>query len=211
MDEGDSIFLYSGSCSDCYYYVCSSNYCSRWQPTRFRLANLLKWEGFYALYYIWCFVFAFCLNFIVDVSWHPHITLCRGRFPYILTPQNDNRPFIPYLFHSAHDGQLLYLTFHYSTTKIMVGHFCHLPCECSIYPIHMDAISSSYWHGHFNIWIKDLRQESEVWVVSYLWCRVMLEIIIFTLFRKIIDELSSCDGYRIFLFLFLILDFFILN
>ena len=31
MDEGDSIFLYSGGHSNCYHYVCSSNYRSKWQ------------------------------------------------------------------------------------------------------------------------------------------------------------------------------------
>ena len=72
MDEGDNIFLYSGSYFDCYHYVCSNNYCSRWQQTRFRLSNFLRWEGVYALYNIWCFVSTFFLNFIVDVSWRSH-------------------------------------------------------------------------------------------------------------------------------------------
>ena len=39
----------------------------------------------------------------------------------------------------------------------------------------------------------------------------MLEIIIFTLFRKITNELSSCDGYRVFLFLFFHFKPFYLN
>lgn len=117
MDEGDSHFLYCGRRPNCYHYVRSSNYLSRRLQSKYRLANVLKREGVYGLYNMWYIVSTFCLNFSIDVPWHPLVTLCRRRFSYIFTSKDDKRPFHPYFLYGNHDDNLLYFSFHYSARK----------------------------------------------------------------------------------------------